>query len=248
MTIQPQRQQTKRSQGFGLRRIHIPWRRLIIFTVAFILIASGASIWIAQSTSHEFWPNTLSIIFVACGIMVGLLQWLFPFSSNNPAANVSQTQPPPRQPHSIPVAAHSHATMSAKHYPYDVALSYAGEDHAYAEALAESLTHHGVKVFYDKYEKATLWGKNLYDYLSDLYQHKARYCVMFLSQHYAAKVWTNLERQAAQARSFQEHQEYILPIRLDDTEIPGLLPTVDYLRWPPETAETIADIIMTKLS
>src|SRR6266487_4990861 len=180
MTIQPQRQQTKRSQGFGLRRIHIPWRRLIIFTVAFILIASGASIWIAQSTSHEFWPNTLSIIFVACGIMVGLLQWLFPFSSNNPAANVSQTQPPPRQPHSNPVAAHSHATMSAKHYPYDVALSYAGEDRGKAETLVAALQRCGVKVFYDQNEKSTICGKNLYIYLSDLYKNKARYCLMLL--------------------------------------------------------------------
>jgi len=248
MMIRPQRQQTKGSRRFGLRGSHVPWRRLIFFTVASILIASGTSIWIAQSKSHEFWPNTLSIIFVACGIIVGLLQWLFPVSSNNPDPSALQPQTRLRQPHSNPVAAHPHATLSTKRYPYDVALSYAGEDHAYAEALAESLTRHGVKVFYDKYEKATLWGKNLYDYLSDLYQHKARYCVMFLSQHYAAKVWTNLERQAAQARAFQEHQEYILPIRLDDTEIPGILPTVDYLRCPPETAEAIVDIIMTKLN
>jgi tetratricopeptide (TPR) repeat protein len=35
---------------------------------------------------------------------------------------------------------------------------------------------------------------------------------------------------------------------LDDTEIPGLLPTVSYLGWPPETAETVADIIMAKLN
>jgi hypothetical protein len=116
-----------------------------------------------------------------------------------------------------------------KHHPYDVALSYAGEDRDKSEALASSLRRRDIKVFYDKYEKATLWGKNLYDYLSDLYQNKARYCVMLLSQYYAAKVWTNLERQAAQARAFQEHQEYILPVRLDDTEIPGLLPTVSYL-------------------
>lgn len=134
-----------------------------------------------------------------------------------------------------------------KLYPYDVALSYAGEDHNFADAIAISLQSRGVKVFYDKYEKATLWGKNLYDYLSDLYQNKAKYCVMFLSQHYAAKLWTNHERQAAQARAYKEHEEYILPVRLDDTEIPGLLPTISFLRWPPENAETVADTIIKKL-
>src|SRR5438067_3575259 len=114
--------------------------------------------------------------------------------------------------------------MSTKQYEYDVALSYAGEDRNYADALANALVHRGVKVFYDEYERATFWGKNLYDHLTGLYQHKARYCVMLISQHYAIKLWTNLERQAAQAHAFQEHQEYILPVRLDDTEIPGLLP------------------------
>src|SRR5260370_20509691 len=132
-------------------------------------------------------------------------------------------------------------------YPYDVAFSFAGEDRIYAEALADALVRHGIEVFYDKYEKNTLWGKDLYTYLSDLYQHKARFCVMFLSQHYATKLWTNHERQAAQARAFSEHEEYILPIRLDNTQIPGLLPTIGYLSWSEETPESIADAIVEKL-
>ena len=131
---------------------------------------------------------------------------------------------------------------------YDVALSFAGEDRACAEAVAEALRQRQISVFYDKYEKATLWGKDLYTYLSDLYQNQARYCAMFLSRHYAEKLWTNHERQAAQARAFSENNEYILPIRLDDTEIPGLPPTLGYLSWPQETAETIADAIAAKLN
>ncbi len=92
-----------------------------------------------------------------------------------------------------------------------------------------------------------MWGKNLYTYLSDIYQNKTHYCVMFISQHYAQKLWTNHERQAAQARAFEENEEYILPIRLDDTKIPGIPSTIAYLSWPPETAETIADTIVKKL-
>jgi hypothetical protein len=130
---------------------------------------------------------------------------------------------------------------------YDVALSYASEDRAYAESLAKALRQRGVKVFYDRYEKAALWGQNLYTYLSDLYQNQAHYSVLFLSQHYASKLWTSHERKAAQARAFKEQGDYILPIRLDETEIPGLLPTLAYLSWPPETAESIADAILEKL-
>ncbi len=136
---------------------------------------------------------------------------------------------------------------TAKHYEFDVAISFAGEDREYAEALAETLRYHQLNVFYDNFEKPTLWGKNLYSFLSDVYENKAHYCVMFLSQHYAAKLWTNHERQAAQARAFKEIEEYILPIRLDDAEIPGILPTIAYLRMPPETIDSLADIILTKL-
>lgn len=136
---------------------------------------------------------------------------------------------------------------NTKVYEYDVAISFAGEDRENAQALAEALKSRGLNVFYDQYEKATLWGKNLYTYLSDVYQNKARYCVMFLSQHYAAKLWTNHERESAQARAFSENEEYILPIRLDNTVIPGIPPTVSYLSWPPETAETIAEAIMEKI-
>ena len=132
-------------------------------------------------------------------------------------------------------------------YTYDVAISYAGEDRAAAEALASALERRGVTVFFDTYEQATLWGKNLYTYLSDLYQHKAHYCVTFLSKHYATKLWTNHEREAAQARAFQENDEYILPIRLDATNIPGLLPTVAYLNWSDMTPDAVAELLVQKL-
>jgi hypothetical protein len=113
---------------------------------------------------------------------------------------------------------------------YDIVISFAGEDRMYAKALADALTRRNVAVFYDEYEKAALWGVNLYTHLSDVYQNQAQYCVMLLSEHYATKVWTSHEREAAQARAFQEHRDYILPVRLDDTEIPGILPTIGYSR------------------
>ncbi len=138
--------------------------------------------------------------------------------------------------------------MPTRRHTYDIVLSFAGEDRYYAETLANMLLNQGLKVFYDKYEEASLWGKNLYDYLTDIYQNKAHYCIMLLSRYYAAKLWTNLEQQAAQARAFQENQEYILPIRLDDTAIPGILPTIAYLRWPPETPENIVKAVLSKIA
>lgn len=128
---------------------------------------------------------------------------------------------------------------------FDVALSFAGEDRAYVEMVAEQLIARGITVFYDKYEEADLWGKDLFVHLSGVYQHKAKHTLMFVSQHYAKKLWTNHERRAAQARAFSEGGDYILPARFDDTDIPGLLPTTGHLDLrnfsPAEVAVRVAE-------
>jgi len=47
-------------------------------------------------------------------------------------------------------------------YEYDVCLSFAGEQRYFVEAVAEGLRKVGIRVFYDGYERAALWGKDLY--------------------------------------------------------------------------------------
>lgn len=135
----------------------------------------------------------------------------------------------------------------ARDTEFDIALSFAGEDRAYVDRVAHLLRDLGVKVFYDLFEEADLWGKNLYDHLGEVYQRRARYTVMFISEAYARKLWTNFERQAAQARAFQEAQEYILPARFDGTEIPGVLPTTGYVSLAGRDPEYLVSLITKKL-
>jgi len=133
-------------------------------------------------------------------------------------------------------------------HEYDVALSFAGEDREYVEKVAAYLKDKGINVFYDDYEKVKLWGKDLYVHLDEVYRKKAKYCVMFLSRAYASKVWTNHERSSAQARAFQEKNEYILPARFDDTEIPGIKPTVGYIDLKQYTPEKFGELVIEKIS
>lgn len=130
---------------------------------------------------------------------------------------------------------------------YDLALSFAGEDREAAQALADALRQHDISVFYDAFERADLWGKDLYAHLSDVYRNRARFCVMFISRHYEQNLWTNHERKAAQERAFRERQEYILPVRLDDTELPGLLGTTSYVDHRTTTTEEIVNLLRDKL-
>jgi hypothetical protein len=130
---------------------------------------------------------------------------------------------------------------------HEIALSFAGEDRAYVAMVADGLKSRGVSVFYDDYEKADLWGKNLYDHLTTIYQTTARFVVIFISQNYRDKVWTNHERRAAQSRAFNESHEYILPARFDDTAIEGLLPTVAYLDLRRHSPEEVVVLLCEKL-
>ncbi|MBK9662189.1 MAG: TIR domain-containing protein [Nitrosomonas sp.] len=67
--------------------------------------------------------------------------------------------------------------------------------------------------------------------------------LMFISLNYKKKYWTNHERQAAQSRAFEEKSEYILPARFDDTEIPGLLPTIQCIDLRIHTPEELALLV-----
>jgi hypothetical protein len=130
---------------------------------------------------------------------------------------------------------------------YEVVLSFAGEDREYVEAVAEILRQNEVSIFYDNYEEVTLWGKNLIEHLQKVYGGSARYCVMFISRDYAEKVWPTHERRSAFQRAIESKEEYILPARFDDTDIPGLHKAVGYIDLRKKTPHELAELILRKL-
>jgi hypothetical protein len=130
---------------------------------------------------------------------------------------------------------------------YEIVLSFAGEDRKFVEQVAELLRLNDVSLFYDSYEKASLWGKNLIEHLHKVYSSSARYCVMFISQDYAEKVWPTHERRSAFEKAIEAKAEYILPARFDDTEIPGLHKHIGYIDLRKETPESLAVLVLKKL-
>jgi hypothetical protein len=130
---------------------------------------------------------------------------------------------------------------------YDVALSFAGEDREYVDQVANLLRDAGESVFYDAFEKADLCGKNLIDHRAEIYQHRSRYVVMFISGHYVRKVWPRHERQHAQARSLVAQDEYILPARFDDAEVPGMTNTVGYIDLRTTSQNELVELIRRKI-
>jgi AAA domain/TIR domain len=118
----------------------------------------------------------------------------------------------------------SDSDRSASQAEYDLAVSYAGEDRSVADQIANKLKGMGYGVFYDgfKKERAETIGEDLTKLLGEIYAKRSRYCLILISKDYAAKPWTNHERQFALSRALQERRAYILPLKLDDTNLPGL--------------------------
>lgn len=132
-------------------------------------------------------------------------------------------------------------------FRYDVTFSFASEDRPTVEHLARLMRRNGIRVFYDTWEQADLWGKDLYNHLDQIYRIAARYCIIFVSEHYVKKAWTKHELRSAQARAFEENSEYILPIRIDDTELPGLPPTIGYIDVRKIPLTEICQMFVSKL-
>jgi hypothetical protein len=135
-------------------------------------------------------------------------------------------------------------------YQYEVALSFAGENRTFAEAVATALRQEGVEVFYDNFYAADLWGEDLSIKLRDVYYGRSRYCIMLLSDHYLQKMWTSFERQQAIERLVeQKGKSYILPVRLDGFkgEVPGFSNLIGYLTVRSSEPQKVVEQFLQKV-
>ncbi len=130
---------------------------------------------------------------------------------------------------------------------YEVALSFAGEQRKYVEDVALALQSQKISVFYDEFETIQLWGKNLVEELHDVFENRAAYVVMFISEEYVKKAWPSHERQSSLSRAIQQKEEYILPVRFDETSVPGLPTSIKYEWACDHQPATLAAMIAEKL-
>ena len=132
-------------------------------------------------------------------------------------------------------------------YKYDVALSFAGEDRIIVEEIATELKKNDISVFYDNFQKADLWGKKLSQYFKETYGENTRFVIVFISEHYSLKDWTDFELTIAREEAKTRKSEFILPIRIDNTNIVGLHNDVGHLDLNKEDVESIVKTIIEKL-
>jgi hypothetical protein len=130
---------------------------------------------------------------------------------------------------------------------FDVAISFAGADRPVAKLFADALEQVGVTVFYDDSDRDTLFGRNLPDYLAEVYSKRCKFCLMLVSPAYVAGDWTRFERQVAQATAIKSRREFLLLVRLDDVELPGQPDSIAWRDLRRETVSQIAESIRAKV-
>ena len=130
---------------------------------------------------------------------------------------------------------------------YQVALSFAGEQRDYVEEVARHLQNLKIAIFYDEFAIVNLWGKSGAIAFEQVFAKDAAYVVMFISQNYVEKSWPIFERKAALSRMILEQREYILPVRFDETPVPGLPQDTIYLSAGDYSPAELSALIAEKL-
>lgn len=130
---------------------------------------------------------------------------------------------------------------------YDVTFSFAAKDRDVAKELARSLSNEGFHIFFDDFSSSELWGKELYAHLSNIFE-SARICIVLLSKSYTQSNWTLNEYKSLFAQSTNKDDFSILPIKIDNSELPSEFQTLNYIKLDKHSTERIASFIKDKLS
>ena len=130
---------------------------------------------------------------------------------------------------------------------FDITISYASEDREVVYPITRGLLSEGLVVCFDEYMQPEWWGKELHKHLTDVYRNRARFCLMIISADYARKLWPTVEKEAAAGRAVRDNLDYILPLRLDDTAVPGLPQSLVYIDIRYRTIEQICDLILKRV-
>lgn len=133
-------------------------------------------------------------------------------------------------------------------YPWDVAVSFAGEDRSVVLEFVKRLEEKGIFPFYDFNHQAQLWGIDLQKKLADIYANDALYMVIFISQKYPEKDWTRFEFEIGKLASQKRPDAYILPIVIEDVPVVGLTNTLAKVFLKDHDIAYCADLLSARIT
>ncbi|MGH7991878.1 MAG: TIR domain-containing protein [Limisphaerales bacterium] len=116
----------------------------------------------------------------------------------------------------------NHATLG---FRFDFGISFARPERELARQLRDGLRNAGFEVFFDEDYEHEMIGYDGSLYLRNVYSKECRFCIVLISQAYDKRDWTNMEREAVQARELRGERGILIPVPIEDYQPP----------WLPET-------------
>ena len=138
-------------------------------------------------------------------------------------------------------------TGAKKPYKFDFAISFSGEDRSVAEELEGQLKKRGAVVFFYESYRGSLVGKRLDLEFADVFGPGTQFFVPIVSASYVERAWPQYEWNVAKREAEKRWKEFILPVRLDDSLLVGLLDTVCYLDLRYHPVSEVAYLLIEKL-
>jgi len=130
-----------------------------------------------------------------------------------------------------------------------VALSFSGDRRVFVEQVAHHLavTLGRDRVLYDGFYEAEFARPNLDTHLQRLYHDDSELNAVFLCAGYETKEWCGLEWRAIRDLIKLRQTESVMPLRFDETEVPGLFSIDGYVWIGERPPEEIAKVILQRL-
>jgi hypothetical protein len=139
-------------------------------------------------------------------------------------------------------------TTTAPTRRFRIALSFPGEYRSFVEQVAEHLSAAVGKesILYDKYYEAEFARVNLDTYLQRLYHDESELIAVFLCADYERKEWCGLEWRAVRHLIKRRQVDSVMPLRFDNTEVPGLFSIDGYVWIGDRSPADIANLIVER--
>lgn len=137
---------------------------------------------------------------------------------------------------------------------FAVSLSYARERRPFVEKvrdelrrlLDDELKQTDQEIFYDDDYAHEAAGQNMDTWLQTIYRDQSELVAVFLCDKYIEKKWCGVEWGAINELSHKDRRR-VLPIRFNDTPIPGVPSMQGYINAENKTPEEVAKLIVRRL-
>jgi serine protease AprX len=133
---------------------------------------------------------------------------------------------------------------------FSVAVSFPGEKRDYVKDVVAELRQLKMprkEIFYDKFYPEELAVPDLDTVLQQIYRNDSELIVIFISAEYEKKDWCGLEWRAIRDIIKARRGQDIMPLRFDDTDVPGLFSIDGYLDLRDRDPDNVAALILKRL-